>query len=209
MLKRFLRLLYRDTPGLVLKLLTTAFAAGVLLFFVGFSIRFWIEDGSFGLFGNQLGIALDQAPWVDLDTVSAWEIYDLDNYALLLLYCGAALLFRYGLFIALGIALLWTALRLILRRAELEKNLRYLKIIALIQGCIPTVFALITLFATGVFKVGTWVHTPLLEVATGNIIFCVLIPLLYMLLTTALCYAVMALPLLILQKRSKKENRSK
>ncbi len=205
MLKRIIRYICTDPAGLLTKIFTTCFLGTVCLFFILSTLLIGLEEGgSFGLFGGELGVELNQAPWIDIDTISAWEVYDLENFSILILYIGASLIFNYGFFIALGIALIWLLVRLASRRPNAPENtLRFIKWAGLIQLCLPVLYGLMTVLFSENFTVGTWVHTPLFEAEPSNSILCALIPVGYLLICTALQYLIIALPPLLFSKLKK------
>ncbi|MBQ3084254.1 MAG: hypothetical protein IJC46_02225, partial [Clostridia bacterium] len=189
MLKKLIRIICTDAGGLLVKILVTVLVAAVAGYFIFYTVLFGQAEGGFGLFGSVGDIALDQAPWVDIGTVSAWEVYELENLATLILYIGAQLLYNYGLWVGLAIALVWLLVRLLTRqKGKPESTLRYLTILGIIQMAIPILYGLIILILSKRFAVSTWVHTPLLEAEPGNVLLCVLIPLGYLLICTALQY---------------------
>lgn len=205
MLKRIIRYICGDPAGLLAKIFTVCFVGGVFLFFLLTTLMIGKEEGgTFGLFGGQLGIELNQAPWIDIDTISAWEVYDLENFSALILYIAASLIWQYGFFIALAIALIWLTVRLVSRHPNAPRNtLRFLSWAGLIQLCLPVVYGLIVVIGSENFEVDTWVHTPLFEASPANSLLCALIPVGYMLVCTALQYLIMALPPLLFSKFKK------
>jgi len=204
MLKRIIRYICNDPAGLLTKILCCCFLGAMFLFFLITTLIIGGEEGTFGLFGGQLGVELNQAPWVDIDTISAWEVYDLENFSMLLLYIDATLVWQYGFYVALGIALVWLLVRLTSRRPNAPINtLRFIRWVGLIQLCLPILYGLMIVLFSENFTVGTWVHTPLFEAEPGNSLLCALIPLGYLLICTALQYLIIALPPLIFSKFKK------
>ena len=205
MLKRIIRHICTDPAGLLTKLLITCFLGLIFLFFLITPLLIAGEEGGcFGLFGGELGVELNQAPWIDIDTISAWEVYDLENFSILILYVGACLLWQYGFFVAIGIALIWLFVRIVSRRPNAPKNtLRYIQWAGLIQLSLPILYGLITVLFSENFFVDTWVHTPLFEAEPGNSLLCALIPISYLLICSAIQYFIIALPILIFRKLKK------